>query len=31
VVEIGTLRRRDAQSTVRDHFVEVLRRTAGAT
>jgi DNA-binding transcriptional LysR family regulator len=29
-VEIGTLCRRDAQSTVRDHFAEVLRRAANA-
>jgi DNA-binding transcriptional LysR family regulator len=28
-VEIGTLRRRDAQSAVRDHFAEALRRAAG--
>jgi DNA-binding transcriptional LysR family regulator len=28
LVEIGTLRRRDAQSTVREHFAEVLRRQA---
>jgi DNA-binding transcriptional LysR family regulator len=31
LVEIGTLRRRDAQSTVRDHFTEALRRAASST
>ena len=30
-VEIGTLRRRDAQSTVRDHFADALRRAASST
>jgi DNA-binding transcriptional LysR family regulator len=31
LVEIGMLRRRDAQSAVRDHFAEALRRAASAT
>jgi len=31
LVEIGTLRRRDAQSRVRDHFTEALRRAASST
>jgi DNA-binding transcriptional LysR family regulator len=31
LVEIGTLHRRDAQSTVRDHFAEALLRAASST
>jgi DNA-binding transcriptional LysR family regulator len=31
LVEIGTLRLRDAQSAVRDHFAEALRRVASST
>jgi hypothetical protein len=31
LVEIGTLRLRDADSTMRDHFTEALRRAASST